>query len=96
MTGKQKVAILGDMFELEEMAEEEHRQVGRLLDKYKFDKVYLCGSLMKAAHEIVPTATLYEDKAALADDLSKAPPRHSLVLIKASRGMGLETLVESI
>jgi UDP-N-acetylmuramyl pentapeptide synthase len=51
---------------------------------------------MKAAHEIVPTATLYEDKAALADDLSKAPPRHSLVLIKASRGMGLETLVESI
>jgi UDP-N-acetylmuramoyl-tripeptide--D-alanyl-D-alanine ligase len=96
MTGKEKVAILGDMYELEEMAEEEHRNVGLLLDKYKFDKVYLCGKLMKAAHEIIPSATLYEDKEVLAAELSKTPPRHSLVLIKASRGMGLETLVESI
>ena len=96
MTGKEKVVILGDMFELEEMAEEEHRNVGRLLEKYKFDKVYLCGKLMKAAHEIIPSATLFEDKEVLAAELSKKPPRHSLVLIKASRGMGLETLVESI
>lgn len=89
-----KVAILGDMFELEEEAEKEHRLVGRLLKENKFTKVYLCGSLMKAAKEEYPEAILFENKTLLMDELKNRPLHNATVLVKASRGVGLETVVE--
>ncbi|MBL0741563.1 UDP-N-acetylmuramoyl-tripeptide--D-alanyl-D-alanine ligase [Chryseolinea lacunae] len=94
MNAEKKVAILGDMFELEEEAEKEHRLVGRLLKENKFDKVYLCGALMKSAKEEYPEAILFENKTLLMDELKNRPLNNATVLVKASRGVGLETVVE--
>jgi UDP-N-acetylmuramoyl-tripeptide--D-alanyl-D-alanine ligase len=91
-----KVLILGDMFELEEEAEEEHRSIGRQLKANAFDKVILCGKLMKSARAEYPEALLFESKDGVVEELNKNPIRNSVILVKASRGIGLETIVDFI
>lgn len=91
-----KMLILGDMFELEEEAEQEHRNVGKLLKQHAFDRVLLCGKLMKSAKEEYPEALLFESKDLLAQELKHHPLSNATVLVKASRGIGLETVVEFI
>ncbi|AYB30822.1 UDP-N-acetylmuramoyl-tripeptide--D-alanyl-D-alanine ligase [Chryseolinea soli] len=94
MKAPHKMVILGDMFELGEEAEKEHRLIGQLAQKLGFDKVYLCGTLMKAAKEAFPGAILFENKSLLVEALKKDPPQNATILVKASRGIGLETIVE--
>jgi UDP-N-acetylmuramoyl-tripeptide--D-alanyl-D-alanine ligase len=94
MKSSGKVVILGDMFELEEEAEKEHRLIGQLLRHKDFDKVYLCGKLFRAALPEIPAAKYFEDKAALIENLKLHPVSDSTILVKASRGIGLETIVE--
>lgn len=94
MNAHRKVAILGDMYELEEAAEAEHRAIGRLLAELDFVQVYLCGKLMKYAAEAFPAARYFEDKQQLADYLKTHPIEGAVVLIKGSRGMALETVAD--
>lgn len=96
MNVERKVAIVGDMFELEEEAEAEHRAIGRLLKQKNFDRVYLCGKLMRSAQQEFPNAILFEKKDDLISELKKNPIQNSTVLVKASRGIGLETVVDSL
>ena len=92
--GNRKTLILGDMFELEEEAEAEHREIGKLLCNYHFDNVILCGRLMRFAKEEFSPAMLFETKEELIAGLKKNPIKDSIILVKASRGIGLETVVE--
>lgn len=94
MKDGKKVAILGDMFELEQEAEAEHRAIGKLLKQKNFDRVYLCGKLMKAAQQEFSPALLFEKKEDLITELKKNAITGSTILVKASRGIGLETVVE--
>lgn len=94
MKADKKVVILGDMFELEEEAEKEHKLLGELVKSKKFDGVYLCGKLMKSAKNVFPGAFHAESKDVLAEELRKNPVKGATVLVKASRGIGLETIVE--
>lgn len=89
----EKVLILGDMFELEGEAEKEHQAVGKLIREKGFTKVYLCGDLFKAALPEVPQAKYFTTKDELAGELKQYPLEGATILVKASRGMGLETLV---
>jgi UDP-N-acetylmuramoyl-tripeptide--D-alanyl-D-alanine ligase len=93
MKAKNKVAILGDMYELEEEAEKEHRTLGKLLQEKKLDRVYLCGTLIRAAKEEYPAARHFETRELLIDELEKNPITDATILVKASRGMGLEEVV---
>jgi len=94
MKAEKKVAILGDMFELESEAEAEHKKIGALLLKTNFDEVYLCGKLMAAARAVNPTSNYFETKEELLGFLKTNPINNATILIKASRGIGLETVVE--
>jgi len=94
MNAPRKVVILGDMFELEEEAAKEHRAIGKLLREKNFAEVYLCGKLMADAQEEFPTAKHFVSKEDLLDDLKENPLRHATILVKASRGIGLESVVE--
>jgi len=94
MRAAHKTVILGDMFELEEDAEVEHAAIGKLLAEKKFDSVYLCGTLMKAAAIEVPSAHYFEYKADLLKAIQKEPLSNSTILVKASRGIGLETVLD--
>jgi UDP-N-acetylmuramoyl-tripeptide--D-alanyl-D-alanine ligase len=94
MKTDRKVVILGDMFELEEEAEKEHKLLGQLLRQKKFDDVYLCGKLFKSALTEIPAAKYFEEKNSLIENLKTNPISESVILVKASRGIGLETIVE--
>jgi UDP-N-acetylmuramoyl-tripeptide--D-alanyl-D-alanine ligase len=96
MDAKNKIVIVGDMYELEEEAEREHRAIGKLLSQGNFSDVFLCGELMKWASEEFPQARYFNQKQSLSDYLKQNPPKDSHILIKASRGMGLETLIDSL
>ncbi len=94
MSAIKKVVVLGDMFELEDEAESEHKRIGELLKEKKFDGVYLCGKLMKSAKVFFPEAKYFENKDLLMAELKAKPIRDSTILVKASRGVGLESIVE--
>lgn len=96
MKADRKVAILGDMFELEEEAEKEHAALGTLLREKNFSAVYLCGNLVRATAEVLPGAHHFTTKEDLIADLKKNPLQSATVLVKASRGIGLETVVDSL
>lgn len=94
MNATHKVAIVGDMFELEGEAEKEHKDLGQLLKEKKVDRVYLCGKLVESTKTEMPDALHFETKALLIEELKKNPIHHSTILVKASRGIGLETILD--
>lgn len=94
MNASNKVLIIGDMFELEGEAEKEHRDIGRLIKTKGFTKVYLCGSLFKSALSEISFAKHFDKKEQLIEELKQNPVKDSTVLVKASRGIGLEAVVE--
>jgi UDP-N-acetylmuramoyl-tripeptide--D-alanyl-D-alanine ligase len=93
MKAPKKVVIVGDMFELEEEAAKEHTRIGELLKTKNFDAVYLCGTLMQSAKAKYPQANYCEQKTQLIELLKKEPIQNATILVKASRGIGLETIV---
>lgn len=93
MNATNKVLIIGDMFELEEEAEKEHREIGRLIKQKGFKNVYLCGTLFKPATKEVD-AKYFEKKEQLIEELKRNPLKDSTILVKASRGIGLESVVD--
>ncbi|MCC6835503.1 MAG: UDP-N-acetylmuramoyl-tripeptide--D-alanyl-D-alanine ligase [Cytophagales bacterium] len=94
MKAKKKVVIMGDMFELEEEAAKEHARIGELLKAKNFDAVYLCGSLMQSAKANFADAIYCEQKEELVELLKRSPITDATILVKASRGIGLETILE--
>ncbi|RYY18856.1 MAG: hypothetical protein EOO36_07170 [Cytophagaceae bacterium] len=91
--GQNRVAILGDMFELGDTSAAEHQLVGKLVAELKVDTAIFIGSLMQAAAAACPAAHYFASKAAAAEWLAQQPIAGQLVLLKGSRGMGLETLL---
>ncbi len=89
-----KLVILGDMRELGTESGAEHRAIGALITGLGFADVLLIGSEMAATADACPTARHFAGKAEAADWLTAHPPRNRRILLKGSRGMGLETLVE--
>ena len=96
MEAKKKVAVLGDMNELGEDSIKEHLQLGQHLKEAKFDDVYLCGKHIKSANESFPESFYYEDKKELLEVIKNKEFADTLFLIKASRSIGLEEVVEYI
>jgi UDP-N-acetylmuramoyl-tripeptide--D-alanyl-D-alanine ligase len=95
-TSNKKIMVLGDMFELGEQSEGEHRNLGKLIGSLQFDSVLLCGKMMKYAADELKSAQYFSEKAELEKFIENNKPKDSTVLIKGSRGMGLETLVRLI
>lgn len=96
MKSERKVLILGDMFELEEEAEKEHQQIGKLIQQLGFNEVYLCGALMKVAQLEIPSAKHFGTKEDLIEALKENKFNDSTILVKASRGIGLEAIVDHL
>ncbi|HAS58595.1 MAG TPA: UDP-N-acetylmuramoyl-tripeptide--D-alanyl-D-alanine ligase [Algoriphagus sp.] len=93
---KHKMIILGDMFELGEHAEEEHRKLGEIVSEYEIDKVCFTGKLVVSALEKAPKALYFPDPFSFRNWLQDSQLEDYLILIKGSRGMKLEGLVEFI
>lgn len=91
-----KMVILGDMFELGDEGPEEHAGMGRLLSTLHFDYILLAGPLMQNALKYLPRAYYFPDKFGLHVWLQDHPVENTHILIKGSRGMGLESTLHLI
>jgi UDP-N-acetylmuramoyl-tripeptide--D-alanyl-D-alanine ligase len=91
-----KIVILGDMFELGKDAADEHQHISDLVAKMQLHKAYLIGENFyktKVKNEnIVTFKSFNEFKEYFTNDKIK----DTIFLIKASRGMALERVVELI
>lgn len=94
-----RVLILGDMLELGAWSREEHAAILRLAATDPAAEVVLVGAEFARAYDALreqerPAATLYPSCEALCAELGKHPVQDALVLLKGSRGIGLEKAVE--
>lgn len=94
-----KLAVLGDMFELGSLAPALHVGVGEYLGKAGIDCLVAVGELsahMAAAAESagVPAVFHCPDKGAAIPVLKEIVRPNSTILVKASRGMAMEELVD--
>jgi len=94
-----KIVVLGDMLELGEHEQEYHREIGKSLQPDRIDYVYTVGALGQyiaaEAEQRFPDGRVrvFTNKQELLDDLKTILREHDAVLLKASRGMQLETIV---
>ena len=89
--------VLGDMFELGDDAARLHSDVGESIREAGVDKLFTLGEL--AAHASVgfgENATSYEALEPLLADLVPALNDKVNVLVKGSRGMRMERVVEAL
>lgn len=93
MQVKRKVAILGDMYELGENSRHEHAEIGKLV-KDKLDILYTVGELA----EDMQGDRHFTTKEKLISEITdgKLLCSGDAILVKASRGMQLEKIVEAI
>ncbi len=87
------VLILGDMFELGESSGEEHQKIIELLKSVGFENVYLVGDEfynLRKTNSFTSFATTKELKFYLTKNLLD----NKTILIKGSRGMKLESLLD--
>lgn len=99
---RKKIAVLGDMLELGPEEEEYHLQVGRCLHPDKVDLLFTYGKLSdkiaEGAAETMKHDTIfaYHDKSELIESLISVLHSNDVVLVKASRGMKLEEVVDAL
>lgn len=97
-----KVAVLGDMLELGENEGQFHEEIGSVLDQSQIDYLFTLGELGKriaqGAKKRLDEKKIYAytDKAELIAKLEQTLSPQDVVLVKASRGMALEQVVEQI
>ena len=85
--------ILGDMFELGDNEASEHQRIVALLEGYRFDTVILCGAAFASLpHNPFTTLATTEEACAY---LAAHPITGATLLLKGSRGMGMERLIDS-
>lgn len=96
MKAEKKVVILGDMKELGPESDQEHEKLGAELSGKKLTDIYLCGQLIQPAQKHLGRAHYFQNKADLIEALRKEHFQDTVILIKASRSLGLEEVVEHI
>ncbi|CCG98889.1 UDP-N-acetylmuramoylalanyl-D-glutamyl-2,6-diaminopimelate/ D-alanyl-D-alanyl ligase [Fibrella aestuarina BUZ 2] len=96
MPAERKAVILGDMYELGDESPAEHAALGTLIAQQHFDLVILAGKDMQYALPSLPQAYYFPDKFSLHNWIMDNPMQHTHVLIKGSRGMGLESVLPFI
>ncbi len=90
---ERKVLILGDMFELGNDSDEEHKNIVEMIDKSAFDIVVLVGKEFGKLYR--EDGTIFFETTAQAKEWFKANKwRNSVFYLKGSRGMKLEQIIE--
>ena len=89
---KNKIAILGDMFELGTVSEKEHQGIVDLCDTLSINRCIFIGK----HYSKTSAAEKYLTVESFKDSMNVTPLEKSYILIKGSRGMFLEQLLEDI
>ncbi len=100
---KRKIAVLGDMFELGDFAEELHRKVGEEIAKSKVDLLYLIGDNSKYIKEEAEkfgfsskSIATFNTRDEILEKIQKEKKSGDMILFKASNGMKLFEVAENL
>jgi len=86
-----KAIILGDMFELGNDSDLEHKRIYDLALEQGFDHYFFVGNYFKKA--LSTPDFIYSTKEDLIQKLKELKLQNHLILVKGSRGIGLESIV---
>jgi len=103
ITEGRKIAVLGDMWELGEFAQQAHRELGRQVKEYGIDLLFLLGQfaphVAQGSQEAgMPPEAVYigEDHHAVSLRLARQLHKGDWVLVKGSRIMKMETIIKEL
>lgn len=103
MDGERKVAVLGDMLELGDHGVQAHLEVGRAVKELGIDLLVTVGRLAEliargAIDAGMPISQViqFEDSAQAAAEVKSKVREHDVVLVKGSRAMKMERVVEGL
>lgn len=89
---KKKIIFLGDMFELGVNSKEEHQKIALLATNSNFNETFLIGKAFSTTS--VKNAFIYDSFEAFKASNNKLNINNATILIKGSRGMALERILE--
>ncbi|GGG28782.1 UDP-N-acetylmuramoyl-tripeptide--D-alanyl-D-alanine ligase [Dokdonia pacifica] len=95
-TSKHKIAFLGDMFEVGETTNQEHQHILNYANSLAIDQVYAVGPTFGISTPENNTQHVFLTYNAFAKAYKKNIPSDTTILIKGSRGMAMERVLELI
>ena len=100
LEGKRKIAMLGDMLELGDFSEEAHREIGQLLAEEGYSVVFTFGDaaafIAKEAKKAGLTTFRCNSHLEMANAYSDIREKGDVILVKGSRGLRMERVVEEL
>lgn len=98
---KEKILVLGDIYELGDRSEEMHRSIVPVIDEkitavltYGNDSIYIHNAILEQNKPVA--CTHFTEKDALLNHLERYLVKDNLILFKASRGLAFEHLVKDV
>lgn len=91
MQGQHKMVVLGDMLELGSISKLAHKEVIELVLGYNFEAIFI-GEIYASFKPDYSKGMFFEDIEDAKLFISLAQPKNNIVLLKGSRGIGLERL----
>lgn len=93
-----KIVVLADMLELGDDEVTYHEEIGAYIDASEIDYVFTYGPLAKhiASKATVPNVQAFDDKEVLTEAIRDIATEQDIALIKGSRGMKLEEIIERL
>ncbi|SHJ16875.1 UDP-N-acetylmuramoyl-tripeptide--D-alanyl-D-alanine ligase [Mesonia phycicola] len=89
-----KTVILGDMFEVGSTSKEEHQNIVNLLEKLSFKNMYICGNHFYECS--TNTVKKFKEFSQLSEYIDQHKIENNTILIKGSRGMALERILDHL
>ncbi len=103
MCGRRRtIAVLGDMLELGPQSADLHRDIGRAAGDARLNRLYIAGHFATAVADGAMDRQMETDrifcgtKTEIIEQLNNDLQAGDLILVKGSRGMAMETVVEAI
>ena len=96
-----RVAVLGDMLELGDIAKSEHEKIGKLILKYNVDRLitvghmaeYIAKSAVSEGFSASDAYVFYDNESVINNIYNIIKP-YDIILFKGSRGMKLEEIAD--
>ena len=94
-----KIFILGDMLELGTSSESQHREIAKKCNDLNINAIMTYGTETKITNKYVKESIYkkhFDNQSQLCEELKEIANKNDKILIKGSRGMKMENIVESL